>query len=258
MAMSGDATEAYVFLLHAINTCNLLDGNRSGRTDLGYLANRLRDAYMDLREHVEDLPGGQVVPDVPNLDVALYGWSWRHLAFEGYTFSYDKHGGLVRHPLDDLAPNRPYPLHLMGDAAKEARRRINDLRQARDRPVPRRGDPDAPSVAADAFLDWEPLEVLLDMTGDSSVRSVGGVPQVSRIYQYGEVEQFVWRTEAGVDYFGGRPVQPAERFDRRILQLVDGVPSTCFSDQSIYSTSHASVPLDANDDVALAEDGAGK
>jgi hypothetical protein len=86
MAMSGDAVEAYVFLLHAINTCNLLEGNRTGRTDLGYIARKLRDTYADLRRHVRDLPFGQDKPGVPDLEVAVFGWSWRNLAFMGYRY----------------------------------------------------------------------------------------------------------------------------------------------------------------------------
>lgn len=232
IAMSGDATEAYTFLLHAINTCTLLEGNKTGRTDLGYLANKLREAYADLRSHVRDLPTGQSTPDVPKLDVALYGWSWRHLVFEGYSFSYDKRGVLQMQSLD-LARDRPYPLHLMGDAATEARSRINELMRQRGLPVPKKGAPDAPRVAREAFLGWEPLEILEDLAADSRVRTVGGVPQVVRIYQYGEAEPFVWRTAAG-DYFGGRPVQPTERFDRRIMNRDGASVRSAFSDRSIY------------------------
>lgn len=100
--------------------------------------------------------------------------------------------------------------------------------------MPRRGSPDASAVANAAFLDWEPLEVLNDLLLDDAARTVGGAPQVIRIYQYGEAEPFVWRTPEGIDYFGGRPVQDGERFDRRVLRLVDGQVSVAFSDRSIY------------------------
>lgn len=234
MAMSGDATEAYAFLLHAINTCGLLEGNRTGRTDLGYLAKELRETYADLRRHVRDLPRDQEKPDVPNLEVALFGWSWRNLAFEGYRYSYDKVGALRMHSIGMLATDRPYPHDLMGDAASDAGARLKSLMTSREMPVPRRGDPNASNVAAEAFFDWEPLEVLVEVIKDGSVRSVGGVPQIARIYQYGECELFVWRTVGGTDYFGGRPIQATERFDRRILTLADDGVEITFSDRSIY------------------------
>lgn len=92
MAMSGDATPAYAFLLHAISTSTLLDGIQVGRTDIGYLARKLGNAFGEVRKDVSNLPVGNIVPDIPNLEVALFGWSWRRHAFEGYGFKYDKNG----------------------------------------------------------------------------------------------------------------------------------------------------------------------
>lgn len=179
MAMSGDATEGYTFLLHAINTCALLDGTKSGRTDLKYLARKLRAAYADLRNHVRDLPSGQLKPTVPHLEVALYGWSWRNLTFEGYSFAFDKNGVLRSQTVRSLDSDRAYPLHLMGDAANPARRRIMGLLKCRGRPIPLRGRADAQAVSEKAFLDWEPLEVLHDMAADNAFRTVGEYPRSS-------------------------------------------------------------------------------
>ncbi|GAA4473496.1 hypothetical protein [Phytohabitans houttuyneae] len=239
MAMSGDAAEAYTFLLQAINTCNLLDGNLTGRTGLRYFAKKLRDAYADLRNHVSDLPFGQKKADTPKLDVAVFGWSWRDLRFEGYSFSYDPEGVLRMHNIPSLRREAAYPLHLMGDAASDARRRIHQLMKVRELPRPMRGDPESSQVAHDAFLQWEPLEVIVEMAQDEEARTVGGTPQVIRIYQYGQAEAFVWRTD-DADYFGGRPVQSPERFDRRIMRLQQGEVVTKFSDRSIYFGAEAS------------------
>ena len=80
--------------------------------------------------------------------------------------------------------------------------------------IPRAGDPDAHAVALEAFYDWELLEVLLEFIEDPSARSVGGVPQIARIYQYGMSEPFVWRDSSGNDYFGGQsPSSPQEQLD---------------------------------------------
>lgn len=62
---------------------------------------------------------------------------------------------------------------------------------------------------------------------------MGGVPQVARIYQYGELETFVWRDGSGRDHFGGRPVLTTGRFDRRIMRFVDGSAEVSISDRSI-------------------------
>lgn len=232
--MSGKAAEAYAFMLHAINTCLLLEGNKSGRTDLGYLARKLRETYADLRRNVKDLPFGQSTPDVPDLEVALFGWSWRNLAFQGYRYTYDKAGSLRMYAIQALAVDNAYPRFLMGDTARDGQVRLRGLMASRNLPIPWRGAPDASDVAREAFLDWEPLEILCEMIEDDAVRSVGGAPQIVRIYQYGECEPFVWRA-SGIDYFGGRPVQVSERFDRRIVTFVDGRMNISVSDKSIYS-----------------------
>lgn len=233
VAMSGDATPAYAFLLHAINTCNLLDGNKSGRTDIGYLANKLFDVYSDSRSHVTDLPRSSA-PEIPDLDVALFGWSWRHLRFEGYSYRYDTSGELRMHSLNqDLSLSKPYPVHIFGDAAPRARARLYEMMKSKGYPRPMSGAEDAPRVAAEYFWDWEPLENLLEESSDVESRTVGGPPQIAKIYQHGEVEQFVWRKN-GADYFGGRPVQQHERFDRRTFEYSSHHPTIKYSDRSIY------------------------
>lgn len=240
MAMSGDATGAYSFLLQAINTCNLLDGHITGQTDIGNLAKKLRDVYEDSRKHVKDLPFGQKMPEVIHLDVLLAGWSWRNLCFEGYSYRYDAHGRLTMHPLPQLNYGRAYGVYFLGDAAGIAYRSLKKLLRTRDSPFPRRGQFNAREVAREAFLDWEPLEVLLDVIQSKEVTTVGGFPQVSRIYQYGSSEAFVWRDRDAGDFFGGRAVQAAERFDRRVIEIIDGRVHISRSNRSIHN---ASTPL---------------
>ncbi|MEX5710570.1 hypothetical protein AB1484_20225 [Parafrankia sp. FMc6] len=237
IAMSGDAVEAYSFLIQAINTCNLLDGNGSGRTDIGYLANKLRDVYSDIRKHVRDLPSGSTTPTIPQLDVVLLGWSWRRTRFEGFSYRFSTQGVLTMKRLSELDEQSAYGVYFFGDAAGEAHRRLKELKRIRNFPIPMRGDPAAREIARDSYLRWEPLEVLLDIIRDPSQRSVGGVPQIARIYQYGESECFVWRSSDGHDYFGGRPVQSSERFDRRIIEIANNAVKVSFSDRSVIGSA---------------------
>lgn len=236
IAMSGDAVEAYSFVIQAINTCSLLDGHLVGRTDIGSLAKSLKGAYGDSRRHVKDLPVGQTEPNVPTLEVILAGWSWRNLCFEAYSYFYSNRGVLQMNKLD-LDVDRPFPLHMAGDAARDARRHLKILARERGLPLPIRGDPDAPDVARNAFYDWEPLEIITRAIADQSARSVGGVPQVLKAYQNGLTEAFVWRDADGRDHFGGRPVLGNERFDRRIMQLVVDRIVVSFSDKAVYAAS---------------------
>lgn len=236
IAMSGDATTAYAFLLQAMNACLLLDGNEAGRTDIQYLARKLRDLYADSRREVGDLPAGQSKADVPVLDVVLFGWSWRRLRFEAYSYTYDKTGTLVMNTVRDLDDSKAYGVYFAGDASGEASAILRSILKEKDAPRPMRGHPQAAEQARNANLDWEPLEVLQRLIEDPKIRTVGGVPQILKIYQYGLTETFVWRTDSG-DYFGGREVKHGERFDRRIARLVDGQLRLQYSDRSIASAT---------------------
>lgn len=234
IAMSGDATPAYAFLLQAMNACLLLDGNEAGRTDIRYLARKLYDAYAQSRKDVTDLPSMQLDADVPNLDVVLFGWSWRRLRFEAYSYRYDRNGKLVMSTISEFNEARPYGVYFAGDAAPTAKTRLHQLLKERGAPRPMRGQPDSKEQAQKAKLDWEPLEILQDLIADGMERTVGGVPQLLKIYQYGMSESFVWRNETG-DYFGGRQIGPMERFDRRVASFVDGELNLQYSDRSILS-----------------------
>jgi hypothetical protein len=239
IAMSGNATAAYAFLLQAINTCHLLDGNQIGRTDIAYLARKLRDVYAESRREVSDLPVGQRKADTPVLDVVLFGWSWRRLQFEAYSYRYNTHGELVMRTVSDLDENRAYGVYFAGDASVAARKCLKEVLKEKDAPIPMRGAPDASEVARSANLDWEPVEVLQRLIKDNGVRTVGGIPQILKVSQYGATEMFVWRTDSDTDFFGGREVRKGERFDRRIARYIDGRVQFSVSDRSIMSAPEA-------------------
>lgn len=248
IAMSGDATTAYAFLLQAMNTCLLLDGNEAGRTDIRYLARKLRDIYSESRSEIKDAPSWQSNADI-ELNVILFGWSWRRLRFEAFSYKYNIHGNLVMQPVSELEEDKAYGVYFAGDATQAAKEALSKLLHDKGLQYPKKSDPAAATVAREANLDWEPLEILQNVINDSDIRTVGGVPQLLRIYQYGMTESFVWRDESG-DYFGGRPVRHGERFDRRIVQFEDGKLQVKYSDKSMaYGGSEAT---DSDDDTSFA------
>lgn len=89
-------------------------------------------------------------------------------------------------------------------------------------PIPKAGEELADETRRGLYLDWEPLETLLETIEMSGARSVGGTLQVARVYQYGETEQFVWEDESGTQSFGGRPTLATERADRRVMRRMEG------------------------------------
>lgn len=230
IAMSGDATTAYAFQLQAINACLLLDGNESGRTDILYLARKLRDLYDDSRRNVGNLPVGQTEADIPNLDVVLFGWSWRRLSYEAYSFKYSRHGRINMTRIKKWELLNPYGVYFAGDASNEAKSRFRKIIRDRYPSAPRKDR----NKYVNVDIRWEPLEVLLQIIEDEKMRSVGGVPQIMKIYQNGLTETFVWRS-GEKDYFGGRELSDTERFDRRVATMSEGKLSLQYSDHSIAS-----------------------
>ncbi|MBD8659772.1 hypothetical protein IFT72_06155 [Frigoribacterium sp. CFBP 8754] len=229
IAMSGSATEAYAFLLQAINACTLLDGHVSGRTDISYLARKLKDVYSDSRNHVKDLPRTQSKADTPTLDVVLAGWSWRRSRFEGYSYSYGTDGSLEMKRLSELDEDRRYGIYFFGDAAPFARGRSRELLRERGLwPV-------ADGIAVPPAYQWEPLEIVLEAVQNPDLRTVGGVPQITSAYQYGETESFVWEDDQQARFYGGRPILEKERSDRRILSMNDGAARVRFSESASVS-----------------------
>ena len=226
MAMSGDATPAYAFLIHAINTCHLLDGHTVGRTDIRYLAHELERVYDDSRQHVSGLARGQSKPSIPDIHIALAGWSWRRSRFEVYTYRFNDAGRVKCTESRTISGQRGFRTIFIGDGARSAERRLRaitkKLQQTGELPLPLRGPLRDPAVHDEMFYDWEPLQALIEECNDPEVDSVGGHPQVARIYQYGAVEQFVWEEAGGTQFFGGRPVLDTERSERRRMSAEPG------------------------------------
>lgn len=245
MAMSGEIGDSHTFVVHALNTCNLLDGHIVGRTDIKYFANQLLRVFEDNRNHVRDLPVGQKAARIPDMHLALAGWSWRRSRFELYTYRFDANGHVAR---DILAVDgRTRASFFVGDGAAEARRRMTALNRAA-RAVAQRRAGRGVRLPVQNHYDWEPLEVLIDMISDPDIRAVGGAPQLARVYQNGLTEQFIWRSDDGSESFGGRPVLDTERSDRRVMsavQTANGLDvSVRFSDRSIARAAQTELDLE--------------
>lgn len=245
MAMSGEIGDSHTFAIHAINTCQLIDGHVVGRTDIRYLANQLRRVFDDNRRHVTDLPVGAAVPRVPDVCLALVGWSWRRSRFELYTYEFPPAGRVT---LDSRAIDGPTKSSaLIGDGAVAARKLIT-ARKRTARAEAQRQAGRGVRLPLQSNYDWEPLDVLLQMIADPTVRSVGGPPQVTRIYQNGLTEHFIWESDDGMESFGGRPVLATERSDRRVMSARRTASGTeiemRFSERSITRAAAASVDLE--------------
>lgn len=237
VAMSGDASEAYSFLLQILATSSLLDGHANGRTDLRGLADDLKPVLQDTRFRSYSEITRKRTEKPPTLDVVLAGWSWRRSRFEGYSYGFNDSGDVVKKSLRELDEQTAYGVYFAGSGAREALNRLHRILREEGLPRPKAGDPDARKKARTYFLDWQPLQILLDISADRTQTSIGGPPQILRMYQYGQTETFVWQDDNGVRYYAGRRLGDKERSDRRVLRWVSDRPEIRHSDSSIAATA---------------------
>jgi len=97
-------------------------------------------------------------------------------------------------------------VHFFGSGAVIARDRLATRLEALNHP---------------AHIQWEPLEVLLDLSADPGERKVGGAPQVVVANQHGLTDQFLTPWPAGGNelWIGGRPLGH-QRSDLRALRFI--------------------------------------
>jgi hypothetical protein len=98
-------------------------------------------------------------------------------------------------------------VHFFGSAWSAARDRLVDRLRTLDQP---------------ATIQWEPLEILLEMCADPDEREVGGAPQVAVANQHGLSDQFLVPSPEGNGdelWFAGRPLG-RQRSDLRALRFI--------------------------------------
>jgi hypothetical protein len=73
-------------------------------------------------------------------------------------------------------------------------------------------------------LDMEPLEVLISMIRDDCLRSIGGAPQVVKVYKHLNTQSFAirWPDATGVPHYFGRPLLSFENVDVPVLDPWNG------------------------------------
>lgn len=136
-------------------------------------------------------------------------------------------------PIREVSESTSSGVYFAGNVSPDAKIRLRDLMNASGENESGDQIGATPDVVQ-AKLDWQPVEVLQQLIAEATFDTVGGVPQLLKVYQYGASEAFVWRQDSR-DYFGGREVKHGERFDRRIAEFKDGRVILKHSDRSMAS-----------------------
>lgn len=133
----------------------------------------------------------------------LGGFSWKIGEFRIWEFAWDRGEALYRknrRRFSGARSNR-HTVWFLGDGALAARTRLQSLLSDGFTRPPTKG------------LDMEPLQVLEEAISDVTLPSVGGAPQVVKLYRHLNVEPFsvIWPRNGGQPTFAGRPLLEYEK-----------------------------------------------
>lgn len=210
VAFSGSTWRAYPLALQLANAIELFPGSRRRRKDISDLRTHSLQVFEQMMSLLHDLPAGQTSPETPDTEFLIGGFSWKRGEYRIWRLHFDAHLGRYT-----FAPIREWPgqaegarkvVAFSGDVAQEAAERLRALLQKRGK-------------LGMGGLDMEPFEVLRDMIRSEDFPSVGGAPQLAKVYRYLQVQPFgvMWPDSSGTPHAYGRPALSYEIFDAPVM-----------------------------------------
>jgi hypothetical protein len=206
LSFAGDTLDAYPLMLQAFNAIDTFTRLKTRATDLSHLKGHLVRVFNRSREFISGLPHGQALPDPAAATFLLAGYSWRLKDFRIWTLLFDL--SIQRYT---FRPTRDWlgqegeskRIAFIGDEDPilDAKARLVENLRAKERLV-------------SGGLNMEPFEVLRDIIRSKVFPSVGGAPQLVKIYEHMNVHPFgvYWpNRESGIVNLLGRPLMNYER-----------------------------------------------
>ena len=170
LCFAGHTLYAYPIMIQAVAAINQHARLLSRAMDLHDLKGHLLRVLNSMIELMREIPDGQETPDVLFL---LAGWSWRKSKFVSWTLHYDSNIGRFT-----FRPGRRWAgaendkyLTFIGDYYEPFKERLVELLRSKKK------------LARGGF-DMEPFEVLRDMIRSNDFSSIGGAPQIMKVYKH--------------------------------------------------------------------------
>ena len=212
LAFAGDTHRAYPMVLQAVSMIGAYGGHDRRQLDVSALGDQLCRVLDDMLSRAV----GAAAEEDPDCEFLLAGWSWRLGKFRAYKVHFEATRRTVRRPVFVSTPVGSAPPGLGGTAGSPLYATIGDAgRRLTSRLTQRLLVSPAPR------LDMEPLDALVELCADASTPTVGGVPQVAKVYRTMRSETFVVSMD-GTRAVGGRPLMPNENYDLRVLSRTGG------------------------------------
>ena len=155
--------------------------------DLTDFKGHLLRVANDMCTQIHDPPTGLEKPDDPDAIFLLGGYSWKLRRFALWTLHFDAHiKKFTFRPARKWRGIKGKRLFaIAGNSVEEAKKRLVRLLKERGK-------------ISSGGLDMEPFEVLRDMIRDSVDATIGGPPQVVKVYRYMSTSTYgVWWPKRG-------------------------------------------------------------
>ena len=175
LCFAGSTEYAYPLLLQIPDAVDSFHKSRDRAQDLCDLKGHVIRVFDGMRAAFSDVVNGGSQPDDLDTQFLLGGYSWLKKQFFIWKIRFDRQRKAFA--FDSFSGRR---LVFAGDAADEAKSRFAKLRLGR-------GDFRGPP------LDMEPFEVLRDMIRSGEHQTVGGPPQLVKVYEHMNTLPFVVR-----------------------------------------------------------------
>ena len=219
VCFAGTTYLAYPMMLQMQHALRFHPKYLSRAFDLHQFKTFLLEVINGMRQYMRELPSRRDEVGEDETFFVLAGYSWRYGRFAIWTLHFDKTiDAFTFRPASAWAGVDAYRLTaIVGDEVGEAKGRLTELLR------------DAGKLK-DGGLDMEPLAVLRDMIRSDSFSSIGGPPQVVKVYRYMNCSPFgvYWPNRgAGQISVLGRPLLQYEQpncgvLDPDTFEVIEG------------------------------------
>jgi len=177
LAFCGDTDFAYPILLQLLNAVGNYEKVKSREMDITKLRPHFLKVIDSMRGQVADLPKGNHAIDNRDFKLLFAGYSSEQKQYKAWVFYYDKTKNTFSHTTRSFHRNKTggkKGFLFIGDNVREARHRVYEKLKERNK-------------FNVGVLDMEPLEVLTEMCEAQAHKSIGGPPQLVKIYAHANV-----------------------------------------------------------------------
>ncbi len=202
ICFAGETDYAYPLMMQMASAIEQYPESRSREMDITHMKGHTLRVFNRMIQDVDNLPHSQdsVIPEAAFI---LGGYSWKHKRFYIWLLHYDDHDSQYTY-----RPASPWGgvdghkvIKFTGDHEDVAKEKLIEKLRKKDK-------------LEEGGFDYEPLSVLVDMIRDESYTSIGGPPQVMKVYQHMNSLPFVvyWPDrESGNLTLLGRPLLGYEK-----------------------------------------------